>query len=129
MKRSIAILLLVAACSFAQTATPKAPETPKLIKISSMSPKSPATLKLGERFTIKLHYKNPGKNVVLVYARPQVLGTSSPIPQAKSKAGFVEYWFYFDKPTVVDELELKMVDQTENKVLATEKVPVKLTWK
>ncbi len=111
----------------------------KLLKVTSMRPRSPGIIAAGEKFTLITRYKNPGKN--LVWIDPSFIvekGVKSPskgtipIEYFPPGIGNSVWWCTFakpEKPTLIVELHITMKEKVGGKVLATEIVPVKLTVK
>jgi thiol-disulfide isomerase/thioredoxin len=107
------------------------------LEIKSITPAPPAELKAGERLTVTVQYKNPESRPVHIWARPYTNGKSTggyrahPSPSYNAPTGRMEGWFYFDQPTVVDEVRVEMIanaGSADRKTLATTSQQLKATW-
>lgn len=104
------------------------------VKIESITPVSPASLKSGERMTLKIQYDNPVSDQVQIWARPYIGGQRATNFSAHSSAtygrgsGAVEGWFTFLSSSEIDEVRVEMIDSTTRKTLASTAMPVQAAW-
>jgi thiol-disulfide isomerase/thioredoxin len=128
---------IAALCFAGLTAASAAEDGKATLEIRSISPASPAQLQAGERLTIAVEYRNPEARSVQIWARPYTNGKTTPGYRAHGSyaytetTGRIEGWFFFDQPTVIDEVRVQMVEaagSAERKILASASQPVTATW-
>ncbi|MFC1676130.1 LamG-like jellyroll fold domain-containing protein [Planctomycetota bacterium] len=90
------------------------------LAIKSVVPNSPAILKLGEKLNVDIHYQLRSFTDVQIWARPQTKGRrthgykahgSRVYHKTDSETGIAKGYFFFDKPTSVDEIRVRMKDK------------------
>lgn len=142
MKTPLTILMLALA-SFALAAEQRASQPASAhhdgarLEIKSIRPASPAKLAAGEKLTIVVEYRNPGARSVHIWARPYTKGNPTsgyrahPSPSYKNVSGKAEGWFFFDRPTVVDEIRVQMVEMAnsaDERIVASITLPIEAVW-
>jgi hypothetical protein len=119
------------------TASPAAPRNGAGLQIKSIAPASPAKLATGEKLKIAIDYLNPEGLAVQIWARPYTKGVRTPgygahgSPLYRQRSGTVEGWFEFDRPSVVDEVRVEMVEATTGgkaNVVASASLPIEAVW-
>jgi thiol-disulfide isomerase/thioredoxin len=125
-------IAIVSTLSFAHAA--RGEEGKAALTIHSIKPASPAKIAAGERLNISIDYRNPEAVPVLIWARPFTNGKSTPgyrahpSPSYQKTSGTAEGWFYFDRPTVVDEVRVEMKASGSNEAIAKTSLPIKVEW-
>ena len=107
------------------------------LEVISTDPPSPAVLDVGEKFYVKFRYRLGSSEAVQIWARPYIRGSrtrgykahgSSHYKRAVKESGVAEGWFYFDKPTVVDEVRINMRGVATGKDVHTISHKINARW-
>jgi len=84
------------------------------LEVISVEPACPAVLDLGEKLRVKVRYRVVSSDSVRIWVRPYTRGRRTSGYKAHGSStyekgtGVVEGYFFFDKPTVVDEVRINM---------------------
>ncbi len=105
------------------------------LKIISIEPKSPAILALGEKLTVDVQYNLSSVEQAHIFVRPYTGGNktrgyrahSSPLYNVGS--GIIQGWFFFDKPTKVDEVLVRMVPDDSREPVVVTRLKINAEWK
>lgn len=90
------------------------------LEVISVDPNSPAILKLGEKLNVDIRYHLRSFTDVRIWARPYTKGRRSRgskthgskiYSKTDSETGIAKGYFFFDKPTSVDEIRVRMEDK------------------
>ena len=107
------------------------------LKIIKTNPTLPASLNLGEQLKIQFEYDLGSAEKVQIWARPYTNGRrtqgykahGSPVYNREEKQiGEAEGYFFFDRPTVVDEVRIEMIDATSNAVIYSLSEKIDAKW-
>jgi len=107
------------------------------LEVISVEPSSPAVLNPGEKLTVKFRYRLGSSEDVQIWARPYTRGSrtrgykahgSPHYKKSVNKTGVAEGWFYFDEPTVVDEVRINMRDVTTGENVYTASYKIDARW-
>lgn len=104
------------------------------LEVISIEPAFPTALKTGEKLRVKISYCIDSTDSAQIWARPYTNGRSTPgyrahgSPCHKRGVGEVEGYFFFDEPTIVDEVRIRMVDCKTKKTLDTISHEIDARW-
>ncbi len=107
------------------------------LEILSTVPASPAVLNAGDKFYVNFRYTLGSSENVQIWARPQTNGRRTPGYAAHGSGGYNKKekvtgidqgYFFFDKPTKVDEILVYMKDIKSGKTVCSVKKKVDLKW-
>lgn len=104
------------------------------LEVISVQPTFPTALKAGEKLRIKIRYCVSSTDLARIWARPYTDGQSTPgyrahgSPCHEKGTGEIEGYFFFDKPTIVDEIRVKMVDCETKKTVDTTSYRIDARW-
>jgi serine/threonine protein kinase len=110
---------------------------PELLRIISMSPQTPATLALGEKFSVQIGYINSGGagRPVRVFFRPVITTREKPsysshgcTPLAAAN-GEKTGWFSFSEQAKLRKVRIEMIDAETRELIHALELPVVLEWK
>jgi len=108
------------------------------LKIVSTEPKSPATLEAGQKLYINFKYELGPYEAVPIWARPRTNGRSTRGYRAHGSTvyrksvnpkGTAQGYFFFDKPTTVDEIIIRMKDVNTKEYVCTSLKKCNFEWK
>jgi len=108
------------------------------LEIASIKPAEPAVLRLGEKLNIEVAYDLESLDGASIWARPFVNGNRAPgysahhlvfVDKKTDNPGVVECWFYFDKPTKIDEIRVFMQDAKSDKIVREISYKISAEWK
>jgi hypothetical protein len=134
MKTTLTLLLGIGLV-FSQVSSSQTADTKPALKVSEMSPKTPAELALRQKVVVKVDFNNPGPDSVQIFVRPFTQGSKSNGYTAHASRAYpagegkVEGFFLFETAAQVDEVRVTMVDLKTNKEISVLKVPVDFKWK
>jgi hypothetical protein len=86
------------------------------LKIVRFSPSLPSLIPVGERLTVTVEYNIRSAKEAQIFIRPFTNGRRTPgifshgCRSIQSGKGTLEGYFFFDDPTVVDEIQIEMVN-------------------
>jgi len=116
-------------CGFKKTAK---------LKVISIEPKTPATLEAGQKLLINFEYDLGPYDSVLIWARPQTNGQSTPgyaahpspvYKKSVNPKGKAQGYFFFDRPTKVDEIVVRMSSSGSKGYVCTTTKKCNFEWK
>jgi hypothetical protein len=105
------------------------------IKVAAVKPAAPAVLKQGEKMEVEFRYSVESAEEVVIFVRPYTKGERTPGYTAHPSLGYEKGkgkdvgWFLFNRPAVVDEVRVRMLDAKTRKVLVEFKYQIKAEWK
>lgn len=139
--KTIAMILILSGCAKKEPATDQMGGEVILgrsLKVISTEPPSPAVLEVGQKLYINIHYRLGPSASAQIWARPYTDGSSTRgykahgsrrYKKAVEESGIIQGWFYFDEPTTVDEIRVKMKDNTANETVYTIAYKVDVRWR
>ena len=107
------------------------------LKILSTDPKSPAILKPGQKVHINFKYDMGDYDAVQIWARPRTNGSITRGYKAHGSSVYNKYdgakdtiqgYFFFDEPTEVDEIIVRMKDSKSGEYVCVAKKKVDFKW-
>jgi hypothetical protein len=107
------------------------------LKITSTEPKSPAILEAGQKLYVNIKYDMGDYNSVQIWARPRTNGSQTKGYRAHGSPVYhkfdgscdtIQGYFFFDEPTVVDEIIVRMKDKGSGDYICVAKKEVDFKW-
>ncbi len=107
------------------------------LQILSTEPKSPAILSPGQKVYVNFKYDMGDYDAVQIWARPRTNGSLTKGYKAHGSSVYNKYdgakdttqgYFFFDEPTEVDEIIVRMKDSKSNKYVCVAKKKVDFKW-
>ncbi len=108
------------------------------LEIVATQPPEPAVLTLGEKLNIEVAYDLESLDSVSIWARPFVNGNRASgysahhlvsADKEKGNPGIADCWFYFDKPTKIDEVRIFMQDAKTGQIVREISYKINAEWK
>lgn len=111
-----------------------APGRTDLLEIVSMTPPSPAVLKVGEKMEVRIRYSKDSREPVLIWAMPYTDGRATSgstfgQQQRKVRNGEVSGWFSLKDPATVDEVRITMANAETREVIKTISQRIQAQWR
>ena len=107
------------------------------LQVILVEPESPASLPLGDKLNVTIYYKIVSTDNAVIWARPYYKGSrargykahhSIRVQKNISADGLGEGWFFFDKPTLVDEVRVTMRDTKAKKNIVVISHAIEAQW-
>jgi hypothetical protein len=105
------------------------------LKIVKFSPALPSLIGVGEKLTVTVEYNIKSVNEAQIFIRPFTNGRGTPgslshgCRSIKTGKGVLEGIFFFDEPTVIDEVRVTMVNtRDQSKVYASISREISAEW-
>ena len=109
---------------------PEVPLTGDAIRVIEVRPAPPAVLRAGDKLEVRFAYSLESADLAVILVHPTTAGkyTPHPLPGHKKGRGEGVGWFVFHGPAAIEEVQLRMVDNTGRKRVVV-KHPVRAEWK
>jgi hypothetical protein len=107
------------------------------LQIISTEPKSPAILQPGQKVYVNFRYDTGDYDAVQIWARPRTNGSMTKGYKAHGSSVYNKYddvkdtiqgYFFFDEPTEVDEIIVRMKDNKSSEYVCVAKKKVDFKW-
>ncbi len=101
------------------------------VQVMETDPASPATLKNGESFYLRIQYETDRAIRIrgeAYFAGQKITDMTGGSPRYQPGTGEAMFWFAWRQPAQVDRIVILAQDDSGRQVFAETKIPVQLTW-
>jgi len=131
--------MFIGGCSGQKQFEPAAdPDDKCFLELTSTDPVCPAVLAPGQKFKVFAVYEISSDEPMHIWARPFTNGKRTPgysahhlipVGGANPRQGSVEMWFYFERPTIVDHVQISVKPAASEEITKTITAAINVQWK